>query len=88
MAREVSVRELRNRTAEVVEAVEGGETVVLTVNRRPVADIVPHRARRRWIPGDEVADALSRVAADHGLLADLREAVPDTTDDTWPPPGP
>jgi prevent-host-death family protein len=33
MAREVSVRELRNNTGEVIAAVKAGERVTLTVNR-------------------------------------------------------
>ncbi len=42
---DVSVRELRNHTARVVSAIESGETVVLTVHGRPVADIVPREER-------------------------------------------
>ncbi len=42
---DVSVRELRNHTARVVAAIESGETVVLTVHGRPVADIVPRQER-------------------------------------------
>ncbi len=42
---DVSVRELRNHTRRVVAAVESGETVVLTVHGRPVAEIVPRRQR-------------------------------------------
>ena len=38
---EVSVRELRNHTAGVVARVEQGETVVLTVHGRAVAEIRP-----------------------------------------------
>lgn len=52
---EVSVRQLRNHTAEVVEAVESGEPVTLTVHGRPVADIVPHAHRRASIPFAEMA---------------------------------
>lgn len=37
----VSVRELRNHTAGIVARVERGETLVLTVHGRPVAEIRP-----------------------------------------------
>jgi len=37
----VAIRDLRNRTADVVRVVEGGETVTLTNRGRPVARIVP-----------------------------------------------
>jgi antitoxin (DNA-binding transcriptional repressor) of toxin-antitoxin stability system len=42
MARSVSIRELRNSTSAVVSELEAGERLTLTVNRRPVADILPH----------------------------------------------
>ena len=45
------MRELRNRTSQVIDAVRGGERVVLTVHGEAVADIVPHRVRSRWAPG-------------------------------------
>lgn len=50
---EISVRELRNHTSQVVARVESGETLTLTVRGRAVADIVPHGQRRPAIPADE-----------------------------------
>lgn len=74
MAKEVSVRELRNRTAEVVAAVEAGEEISLTVNRRPVADIVPHAANRSpWVPSSELRRLVGEAGADQGLLDDLAD---------------
>ena len=74
MAKEVSVRELRNRTAEVVAAVEAGEEISLTVNRRPVADIVPHAAKRSpWVPSSELRRLVGEAGADQGLLDDLAD---------------
>jgi prevent-host-death family protein len=84
MAREVSVRELRNNTGEVIAAVKAGERVTLTVNRQAVADIVPHLARRRVIPGRELVELLREDRADAGLRDDLDRALADTTDDVWP----
>ena len=72
MTREVSVRQLRNETAHVVRAVEAGEEVVLTANRRPVADIVPHRRRPDpWVPAPLVRRLVDESAADHDLLEEL-----------------
>lgn len=72
MTREVSVRELRNRTAEVVAAVRAGERLSLTVNRTPVADIVPHTATRDpWVPSSTLRRVLAEVPADARLLDDL-----------------
>jgi prevent-host-death family protein len=50
---EISVRELRNRTSDVVARVAAGEALTLTVRGRPVADIVPHTQRREAIPAEE-----------------------------------
>ncbi len=47
----VSVRDLRNDTSHVVAAVRAGERLTLTVRGEPVADIVAHGGRSRWLPG-------------------------------------
>jgi prevent-host-death family protein len=82
---DVSVRELRNHTARVIAAVEGGEPVVLTVHGRPVADIVPRRVRSERRPSELLlADltAISQLASEF----DVASAATDfdvglTTDD-------
>jgi prevent-host-death family protein len=79
MAREVSVRELRNHTADVLRRVEAGERLRVTVDRRPVAELVPLPSRSSWVPRQRALDGL--VQADAGLRAELDEALPDTIDD-------
>jgi len=76
---EVSVRELRNRTAEVLRRVESGERLRVTVDRRPVAELVPLASRAVWVPRRRAVDAL--VQADAGLRDELAEALPDTVDE-------
>jgi prevent-host-death family protein len=76
----VSVRELRNKVSEVLRRVEGGEHVTVTVDRRPVAELVP-LLRRRAVPVAVALDVVRRSPADRGLLDDLRTAFTDTTDD-------
>lgn len=72
MALEVSIRQLRNETAQVVRAVDAGQDVVLTANRRPVADIVPHRRRPDpWVPSALARRIIEESAADSGLLEEL-----------------
>lgn len=72
MSRDVSIRELRNSTAAVVSQVEAGERLTLTVNRRPVADILPNTERRDpWVPAAELRRIMREAPADPGLLADL-----------------
>jgi prevent-host-death family protein len=74
MARQISVRQLRNRTAEVVAAVRAGERLSLTVNREPVADIVPHRATRSpWVPSATLRRIVAEAGADARLLDDLAD---------------
>lgn len=79
MSDEVSVRELRNHTASVLRRVESGERLRVTVDRRPVAELVPLPARSTWVPRRRVLDAL--VQADAELRDDLERALPDTIDE-------
>jgi prevent-host-death family protein len=76
---DVSVRELRNHTADVLRRVEAGERLRITVDRRPVAELVPLPTRAAWVPKQRVLDAL--VQADLGLRAELADALPDRVDD-------
>ena len=74
MAREVSVRELRNETAQVVAAVRSGERLSLTVNHMPVADIVPHAGTGSpWIAAATLRRLVEEAGADGGLLDDLAD---------------
>lgn len=76
---DVSVRELRNHTAEVLRRVEGGERLRVTVDRRPVAELIPLPSRATWVPRQRALDGL--VQADAGLRGELAEALPDTVDE-------
>jgi antitoxin (DNA-binding transcriptional repressor) of toxin-antitoxin stability system len=74
VARAVSIRELRNSTSAVISELEAGERLTLTVNRRPVADILPHvEDRDPWIPVAELRRILREAPADRDLLNDLAE---------------
>ncbi|MGD0454762.1 MAG: type II toxin-antitoxin system prevent-host-death family antitoxin [Solirubrobacteraceae bacterium] len=74
MARSVSVRDLRNSTADVVAAVRAGERLTLTVNHDPVADIVPHVEQRDpWVPATVLRDIVREAPADGGLMTDLAD---------------
>ena len=80
MGSSISVRDLRNTVSEVLRRVEAGERLTVTVDRRPVAEIVPLR-RRRTVPAAEALVIASRHATDRGLLEDVRGLLADTTDD-------
>jgi prevent-host-death family protein len=67
---EVSSRDLRNHTADVLRRVEAGERLRVSVNRRPVAEIVP-LGRPQWASGAAIERVLREAAADAELLGDL-----------------
>ncbi len=67
---DVSSRELRNHTADVLRRVESGERVRITANRRPVAELVP-LDRPRWASGAAIERILRESPADGALLNDL-----------------
>lgn len=81
MSDRVSIRDLRNDASAVVRRVEAGETLTVTVDRRPVATISPLSRKRTFVPMQEVLDRLRTSAADPGLLDDLRDLTPGSTDD-------
>jgi len=78
---EIGVRDLRNRTASVIDAVKAGERVVLTVNGDPMADIVPHGRRSRWLGGESLREQLKERAADSALRHELDELAGQTLDE-------
>ena len=78
MPDEVSVRQLRNHTADVLRRVEAGETLRVTVDRRAVAELVPLPSRATWVPRRRLLDGF--VQADAALRRELDVALPDTVD--------
>ncbi|MEX2536225.1 MAG: type II toxin-antitoxin system prevent-host-death family antitoxin [Trueperaceae bacterium] len=81
----VASRELRNHTRRLLERVEAGEDLAITVDGRPVARITGLASRRRrWIARAAFFDAVEAVRADTRLAADLGELAPETTDDLDP----
>jgi prevent-host-death family protein len=78
---EVASRELRNNTRQLLERVDAGEEIAITVGGRPVAMLVPIGRRPRWMPKEEFVRTVLAHQADAGLSDELREMMPDTTDD-------
>lgn len=82
---EIAVRDLRNRTADVLRRVQAGEHVIIISRGRPVAELTPLRAlRRQPIARAELTRRLARDQADSGLRQDLALLAGDTTDDLGP----
>ena len=77
----VASRDLRNRTRQVLERVEAGEDVTITVDGRPVARLTRVEKKVRWVSRDVLRAWLETGAADAGLAADLDDLVPEMVDD-------
>jgi prevent-host-death family protein len=78
---DVASRELRNNTRAVLARVEAGESITITVDGRPVAILEPIRRKRAFMTREEFFRDIVPNRADPGLLDELREMNPDTTDD-------
>lgn len=90
MSTEIRQSELRNDNAAVMRRVAAGESFVVTVNGRPVADVIPHRQtgrRRRFVPAADAIAALtaSPLSADDAQRwwHDIRAGGPDVPEDPW-----
>lgn len=86
--------QLRNDNASVMRRVAAGESFIVTVNGRPVADVVPHRrptGRPRFVPVTELTEALTTTPrpSPTAWRADLATAdgvfSPDTPADPFTP---
>ncbi len=78
---EVASRELRNATRALLDRVEAGERLTITVDGRPVAQLAPVGRRPRWVSKTEFVAMVVQNQADPALTGDLRDLAADTTDD-------
>ncbi|MFS0704389.1 type II toxin-antitoxin system Phd/YefM family antitoxin [Cellulomonas sp. 179-A 9B4 NHS] len=58
---EISQRDLRLRSREIMDAVEGGQAFTVTRDGHRIGELVPLRRKRQFVPRSEFA-ALSRTA--------------------------
>jgi prevent-host-death family protein len=65
----------------LLERVEAGELIEITVDGRPVAVLSSVRRRPRWMARAEVVARLSANQADPGLSQELLELAGGTTDE-------
>jgi len=72
MAREITQRELRNDSGEIMRRLDGGESFIVTRNGSPVGELRPIR-RRQFVARAALAEAFAGAGAvDRGRLrADL-----------------
>jgi prevent-host-death family protein len=78
---EVASRELRNNTRALLDRVEAGESITITVDGRDVAALVPAGRRPRFMSRTEFVRSVLSHQADARLRGDIRALAPDTTDD-------
>jgi prevent-host-death family protein len=78
---QVASRELRNNTRAVLDRVEAGEAITITVDGRPVAVLRPVGHRPRALSRDEFVGRILTHQADASLRDELHELAADTTDD-------
>ena len=79
----VPTRDLRNDTAGVLRRMQAGEEIVITVNGKPVGQLVPlPPAGRRWLSRAEFVRRIRAVQADPGLRDDLARLAGETTDES------
>jgi prevent-host-death family protein len=80
----VASRELRNDTAGVLRRAAAGESVEITVNGEPVAELGPLRERRlHWTSSALLVDRLTKTQADPALRHELA-AISGGTDELGP----
>lgn len=72
---------MRAATSAILRRVEAGESIVVTVDRRPVAALVPLERRPAWVPAQQVWRRIQAGAADFGLAAELDRLIPDRVAD-------
>jgi prevent-host-death family protein len=65
---EITQRDLRNKSKEIMDAVQGGQSFTVTRDGHQIGELVPLRRRRRFVPRSEFA-AMSHSAPDTSLDA-------------------
>jgi prevent-host-death family protein len=58
---EITQRDLRNRSKEIMDAVENGQSFTVTRDGHRIGELIPLRRRRRFVPRREFT-AMSRSA--------------------------
>jgi antitoxin (DNA-binding transcriptional repressor) of toxin-antitoxin stability system len=72
----ITQRDLRNRSREIMDAVENGQAFTVTRDGHQIGELIPLRRRRRYVPRQEFA-AMSRSAP--ALSAENFRADQDAT---------
>lgn len=79
---DIPARDLRNDVSGVLRRVEAGERLRVTVSGRPVAELLPLPRRASSLPWAEFIKRSDEWRADVHLAVQLRDLLPETTDDS------
>ncbi|MGW1163693.1 type II toxin-antitoxin system Phd/YefM family antitoxin [Streptomyces sp. NPDC002513] len=82
---EITQRDLRTRSREIMDAVQSGQAFTVTRDGHRIGELIPLRRRRRFVPRGEFA-AMSRTAPDISLdtfRADQHATVEQELDDPY-----
>lgn len=80
----VASRELRNQTRALLDRVDAGEKITISVDGREVAELRPVTVDRTWMKRAQFANRIVPHQADSALADELRALSPDSTDDlSW-----
>ena len=76
---EITARDLRMRSTEIMEALEAGHAFVVTRDGRSIGELVPLRRRRRFVSrADFAASSRSAPEVDVARFRTDQDAVLDT----------
>ncbi|MEU5460352.1 type II toxin-antitoxin system Phd/YefM family antitoxin [Streptomyces althioticus] len=76
----ITQRDLRNRSREIMDAIQSGQSFTVTRDGHPIGQLVPLRRRRRFVSRREFA-AMSKAAPDIGIATFRVDQ--DATADTY-----
>lgn len=82
---EITQRDLRSRSKEIMDAVQNGQAFTVTRDGHQIGELIPLRGRRRFVPRSEFA-AMSRTASGVSLEAfrsDQDATAEQETDDSY-----
>ena len=82
---EITQRDLRNRSKEIMDAVQQGQAFTVTRDGHQIGQLIPLQRRRRFVSRTEFA-AMSRNAPSisvNAFRADQDAAIDNTVDDPY-----
>lgn len=82
---EITQQDLRQRSKEIMDAVQDGQSFTVTRDGHRIGELIPLRRRRRFVPRGEFA-ARSRTASDVSLdrfRADQDAAIDEEPSDPY-----